>query len=244
MSFQQMQSASSALPASQASTQDRVAYIRKVYAMFFSGILVYIAAAGLPLLGYFMGIPVLGDVAVMAASLPWWAHLVVLLGMVLLANTTMMMQGINVMVFYLFAAVFGLLSIGLIGYALGVGGWTIVFQALGLTGITMGGLTAYVFITKKDFSFMAGFLTVGLVLSLGAIVILAIAGAMGVDVSLFRFALSIGLVLLFSGYVLYDTSNILHRFSTTMVVPAALALLIDFIILFQNILTILAGSRR
>src|SRR5690606_1067608 len=112
----------------------------------------------------------------------------------------------------------------------------VIFQALGLTVLTFGGLSAYVLITRKDFSFLGGFLFTGLMLLIGGIVVLWIASAFfGVDVSLMSMAITIASTFLFMGYVLYDTSNLLHRYSTDMVVPAALALMIDFIILFRNI---------
>jgi modulator of FtsH protease len=99
-------------------------------------------------------------------------------------------------------------------------------------------------LTRKDFSFLGGFLFVGLMGLIGTALIAWVASAFfKVDVSLLSTAISMVSVLLFSGYVLFDTSNMLHRYSTDMVVPAALALMIDFIILFRDILFLLLRAR-
>ena len=45
--------------------------------------------------------------------------------------------------------------------------------------------------------------------------------------------------LVFCGYILYDTSNILHHYATSMVVPAAMAIMVDFVMLFRTILVLL-----
>ncbi len=99
-----------------------------------------------------------------------------------------------------------------------------------LTLFLFGGLTATVFITKKDFSFMRGALT------------MATFGAMGLIISsvLFGFALgtvfSAVMVLLAAGYVLYYTSNVLHHYRPSQYVAASLALFSAIALLFCYIL--------
>jgi FtsH-binding integral membrane protein len=51
-------------------------------------------------------------------------------------------------------------------------------------------------------------------------------------------------VLIFSGYVLYDTSNLLHRYESDQFVAATIALYLDILNLFLFILRILGGSSR
>ena len=51
-------------------------------------------------------------------------------------------------------------------------------------------------------------------------------------------------LLIFSGYVLYDTSNIMRRYDTGAYCSAALSLFLDFFNMFMAILRILSGSRR
>ena len=89
-----------------------------------------------------------------------------------------------------------------------------------------------------------GFLFAGLMVLIGATLV-AMLGyyAFGWDVSAVNMGLTVASTLLFTGYILYDTSNVMRRYAVDMVVPAALALLIDFIIMFRNILWLLAASR-
>ena len=71
--------------------------------------------------------------------------------------------------------------------------------------------------------------------------------ALGLGGWIFGFQLgvwySIAGALLFSGFILYDTSRILHHYPTTAHVAAAVVLFTDVVILFQKILMILLRSR-
>ena len=99
------------------------------------------------------------------------------------------------------------------------------------------GLTATVFITKKDFSFMAGALNI------------AMFGAMGIIVASLLFGFTLGtlfsgvMILVASGYVLYYTSNVLHHYRPTQYVAASLALFAAIALLFWYVLRILMALR-
>ena len=109
-----------------------------------------------------------------------------------------------------------------------------------LTVGIFGGLTAYVFVSKKDFSFMRGMVTTGLiVVFLAAALNLFIVGS-----SAFAFAVSCAALLLFSGFVLYDTSNIIRRYPTNEYVAGALDLYLDAFNIFLALLRILNAGRR
>jgi modulator of FtsH protease len=84
-------------------------------------------------------------------------------------------------------------------------GGELILTSLATTGLIFLGLSAYVLTTRKDFSFMSGFLMVGLFGMLGVIVI-----GFFVDMSAFSMAISAGIVLLMSGMILYQTSAIIH----------------------------------
>jgi len=143
---------------------------------------------------------------------------------------------INVVVYGLYVLVFGLATAPLVSLANSVAPG-IVGQAGMITGIIFGGLTLYVFKTGRDFSFMGGILALGLFAMI----------ALGIGGWLFGFQLgvwySIAGALLFSGYILYDTSRILLHYPTTAHVAAAVVLFTDVVILFQKILMILLRSR-
>ena len=107
-----------------------------------------------------------------------------------------------------------------------------IADAAVLTAFLFGGLTATVFITKKDFSFMRGALTMAMFGVLGLIVTSVLFGfQLG---TLFSFAM----VLLASGYVLYFTSNVLHHYRPSQYVAASLALFSAIALLFWYILRI------
>ncbi|MGB1238014.1 MAG: Bax inhibitor-1/YccA family protein [Pseudomonadales bacterium] len=89
-------------------------------------------------------------------------------------------------------------------------GGQIIMTALGMTALTFVGLSAYVLTSKKDFSFMGGFLAAGMIVLLIAMVALFVLPLFGVDVSGFSLAFSAAVVLLMSGFILYDTSNIVN----------------------------------
>lgn len=112
------------------------------------------------------------------------------------------------------------------------GGQVILKQAAILTLSLFSGLTLIVLYTKKDFSFMRRALTIGFVIALGLI----IAG------SLFGFNLglwfSVGMIVLAAGSILYQTSNMVHKYSTDQYVSAALGLFASLMLLFWYILQI------
>jgi FtsH-binding integral membrane protein len=106
-------------------------------------------------------------------------------------------------------------------------------QAAVITLSVFGGLTAAVFVTKKDFSF------------LGSILWIAGFGMIGLCFAGMFFGWSMGLwfsflgVALASGYILYDTSNVIHRFRTDQHVAAALELFASLAYLFYHVVRIL-----
>jgi modulator of FtsH protease len=84
-------------------------------------------------------------------------------------------------------------------------GGDLVMTALGATGAIFLALSAFVIKTQKDFSFMGGFMMVGMFGLLAVIVI-----GLFVDLSAFQMAISAGVVLLMGAMILYQTSAIIH----------------------------------
>ena len=98
------------------------------------------------------------------------------------------------------------------------------------------GLTAVVFLTRKDFSFLGPILMIGGFVALGFIASSILFGfSLG---SIFAFVM----VAFAGGAILYDTSNILHRYNTNQHVAASLALFASVALLFWYILQIFMGS--
>jgi FtsH-binding integral membrane protein len=119
-------------------------------------------------------------------------------------------------------------------YVIGKTNPTSILQAGVLTVAIFGGLTAYVFVSDRDFSFLRGMVTVGLVVLIAAGVINIFVGSLGLG-----FALAVAALLLFAGFVLYDTSNIIRRYPTNEYVSAALSLYLDAFNIFLALLRIL-----
>lgn len=115
-----------------------------------------------------------------------------------------------------------------------------VIPAAGLTTLIMfGGLTAFTFFTKKDFSFMGGFLCIA---SFAAIALIVVSILFGMNLGVWFSAL---MIVLACGYILYDTSNVLHHYRTDQYVAAAVALFASVALLFWYVLRIMmAFSRR
>jgi hypothetical protein len=118
------------------------------------------------------------------------------------------------------------------------GGPELVLTAGGTTLAMFAAMTGYVFITKKDFSFMKGFLAAASMAALAVIV-----GSIFLGFSL-GLLFCVAMVLLASGYILYYTSNVIHHYRTTQHVAAALALFSALALLFWYILQIFMKMRR
>jgi len=131
----------------------------------------------------------------------------------------------------------GLLGIGLgpmlQSYLSLSNGSTLVATAMGGTGAIFLALSAYVLTTKKDFSFMGGFLMVGLIVVFGA----AIANLF-LSIPAFSVALSAGIILLMSGFILFDTSRILNGGETNYV-RATVSMFLNIYNIFTSLLHLL-----
>lgn len=106
-----------------------------------------------------------------------------------------------------------------------------------ITAITFGGLTALVLLSKKDFTFLGGALRVAGFASLGLILCSMLFGfSLGV---FFAFAM----VVFAGGSIVYETSNVLHRYRPGQHVAASLALFASVALLFWYVLRILTSRR-
>ncbi len=107
--------------------------------------------------------------------------------------------------------------------------------AVTLAGFT--GLTALVFITRKDFSFLRGLLGWGFII---ALVLIGASIIFGFHLGTF---FSVAMVALAGGAILYDTSNVLRRYPVDRHVSAALQLFASVALMFWYVLRIFIGSR-
>lgn len=123
--------------------------------------------------------------------------------------------------------------------ALAVAGPSVIINAVLLSGALFLGLTATVFVTRVDFSFLRSVLTVAGVVSLGLIVCSIL---FGFNLGL---AFSAGMIAVAGGAILYDTSRILREHKPGEHVAAALELFASMALLLWYVIRILlAFSRR
>jgi modulator of FtsH protease len=209
---------------------ERLEFVRKVYSLFFLGLMicaggVYISYSNPAVffkarIGLWIGAAVLLIISAFSATLrrtrPW--------NFVLLFAVTSMLGLACGPAFFLIQA---------------KGAGAVLLQAFILTAGIFGGLTAYAWMSKKDFSFLGGFLTIAILgLILATVVYMFIPGATGLG-----FAIACAGVVIMAGFVLYDTSNILKRYDTEEYVAGALDLFLDFFNMFWYIVRILLASR-
>jgi len=140
---------------------------------------------------------------------------------------------------FLFVLLTGITTAPIVAWAGFEGGMNVVFQALGLTVVVFGGLSAYVYFTNKDFRSWGTFLTFALI---GLII------ASFVNIFLQQTTLGIAIdflvIVIFLGFVMYDMSKILRDYSDKDISLAVLSLYLDFLNIFIRILQLLVLSKR
>jgi modulator of FtsH protease len=114
-------------------------------------------------------------------------------------------------------------------------GTELVMTALGGTGAIFVGLSAYALSTRKDFSFMGGFVMVGILVAF-----LAGIGALIFNLPTLSLAVSGMFVLLMSGFILYQTSAMIHGGETNYIM-ATVGLYVTIYNLFLSLLHLLAA---
>jgi len=217
--------------AARAGLGERVAFVRKVYALFFVATLFAIVGVGLGL-----SFPPLLVFALQHPFVMFFA----MIGGVMAAQAVRHVPGVNLAALFGFTTLTGVIISPLVALLMYQNPGSIVASGVMTVGI-FGGLTAYVFVSKKDFSFMRGMVTTGLIV----VVLASLLNFFVVGSGAFGFAIAVAVLLLFSGFVLYDTSNIIRRYPTNEYVAGALALYLDAFNIFLALLRILnAGSRR
>jgi protein lifeguard len=119
----------------------------------------------------------------------------------------------------------------------------LVLEALVITLAIFSGLTAYCIVSKKDFSFMGGALSAALFALIGASFINLIVGFTGGKSAGLAFLVSWGGAVLFSLYILYDVSMLMHKLSPDDYIIASIMLYLDILNLFLHVLSILSQNR-
>lgn len=213
-----------------AAVDERRAFIQKTYLHLAGAVLLFVALCGL-----FMSIPAIRDPLLnMMFGGQWF---LILGGFMLFSWIAQSMahsgasKGVQYAGLALFAAAEALIFVPiLVMVQVQTGSPDIILQSGFMTLLVFGGLTAFVLMSKSDFSFLGPFLTVAGFVALGLIVVSMFAGFnLGI---LFVSAM----IVLMCGYILYDTSNVLHHYHTGQYVAASLALFSSLATLFWYVL--------
>lgn len=142
---------------------------------------------------------------------------------------------------FAFCFISGITIFPTIAHYASVGGTSLVTTAFLLTGIIFAGLTLYAYVSKRDFSFLGGFLFVGLLVLIGFSLIGLFTGGFGGTLGLM---IAAGGVLIFSGFILYDISQYKHGLPDEAIPLAVLNLYLNFINLFLYLLRLLGILSR
>lgn len=154
------------------------------------------------------------------------------------------MIGLLVLVNFTANSAWGLLSVfaftGFVGFFVGpiiglytaAGAGDLVMMALGTTAAAFVGLSAYALMSRKDFSFLSGFLVVG-----GIVLMVGVVASLLFDIGAARLAISGGFVLFSSALILWQTSAIVHGGETNYI-QATVSLYLSIYNLFMSLLHI------
>jgi FtsH-binding integral membrane protein len=229
-----------AVPAILAEEDARTTFIRRTYAHLFGAILLFVAIEA----AVFTLVPTatLGGLMqqLFATRFGWLVVLFGFMGVSWLANNWAMSsvsRGMQYAGLGLYVVAEAVIFVPLLFVANAAAPMAIPSAGV-LTLVMFGGLTTLVFVTKSDLT------------SWGKYLWLAGFGALGVALcaALFNFQLGVwfsgAMVVLAAGYILYDTSNVLHRYRTEQYVAASLALFASVALLFWYILRLMMSLRR
>lgn len=210
-----------------ADRETRAAFIRRTYGHLAGAIVVF---AGL--LYLFVNTPAIRDPLFnLMANGQWWIILAAFIGASWVGNwwanssTSLSTQYAGLMIYTVAQAVIFVPIVTYVTFFLQQP--EILTQAAVLTLITFGGLTGFVMITGADFSFLRGFLALASLAAFALIIIAMFFG--GIQLGTWFVVAMLGLS---AGYVLYDTSNVMHHYRTEQHVAAALALFASVALMF------------
>jgi len=201
---------------------DSISFIKQTYQLLAASL---IAAAT----GAYIGMQMAPTIAT------WYWGLVILEFAVLIGLFfTKDKPGVNLIMLFAFTFLTGLTLTPLLSAILTMpAGASILTNALLLTAVAVGGLSLFAMNTTKDFTFMGKFLMI-------ALIIMIVAGLINIFLGspLLQLILAAAGALVFSGFILYDTQNLLKgNFGSP--VEAAIALYLDILNLFISILQLL-----
>ena len=189
------------------------------------------------LLAATLGFSALTAMLSMALAMPPWVYLVsiigaMILGMFVLPKAAQSASGIGIIFLITGLLGFGLGSILSMYLAL-ANGPQIIATAFAGTALIFLGLSGYALVSKTDFSFMGGFLFAGML-----VVIAAMLANIFLNIPALSLAISGAIILIMSGFILFDTSRIKNGEETNYIM-ATFGIYLSIFNIFVNLLVIL-----
>ena len=227
-------------PAAAAAPAERAAFIRRTYLLLAAAVAAFI---GVESFFFASGIAqMIGSLLFAGGTIGWLVVLGLFMGISFLAErwavseTSVATQYMGLGVFVIAEAIIFVPLLLIASYVSGDG--SLIAKA-GIVSVGLfAGLTATVLITRSDFSWLGPILMIGGFAAMGFIVASALFGfSLG---NVFAFVM----VAFAGSSILYQTSNVLHRFRTDQHVAASLTLFASVALLFWYILTIFTNSER
>jgi FtsH-binding integral membrane protein len=227
-------------------------YVRQVYLWLVVGLLVASGTAWLSLnvgtLTYVTmetGHPdVLAPAIVAWATEHFWISFILSIVLVICATVFRKVRGLSAVFYFVFTGVMGVIAGPALFYAQYKAAQHVTLSANPIRDsflLTLGaflGLTAYSWTSKRDFSWMAGMLWTGLWVTLIATCISIFTGSRP-----FILAVDSVVILLFCGYIVYDTQQILKKSNGDDAIGDALNLFLDVFNIFVRLLSISSSSK-
>ena len=224
-----------AVPVSESSAETRADFIKKTYLHLVGALM---ALAGID----FLILTAVPEATLMSAvqwAVSGWTWLLVIGAFMAVSwvarswaesGSSQAMQYVGLGVYVVAQA---LIFVPLLFIASRFGGENVIPTAGIVTALMVVALTAFVFITGADFSFMRGFLMIA---GFGALALIGASVIFGFSLGI---VFTVAMIVLLCGYILYDTSNVLHHYLPGQHVAASLALFASISTLFFYVLRLL-----
>jgi FtsH-binding integral membrane protein len=231
MSFGQESISAGAFPTAAASTEAaRVAFIKKTYAHLAGAIGVFVFLEAL-----LLNLPGIENLIVqmVGSRFSWILVIGAFIGVSYLAERwarSSVSPATQYLGLGLYVVAESIIFLPLLWLAANYGGPNVIPAAAIMTLTLFVGLSGFVLLTGKDFSFLGPMLAVA---SLGALGLVICGALFGFSLGL---VFTVAMIVLASGYVIYDTSNVLHQYRIGQHVAASLALFASVALMFWYIL--------
>jgi len=214
------------VPAAQAPVEERMAFLKKVYGLLSLSVILSAAASW---------VTVSNEDFLTTVASNQMVFFLLALGSIFFVMWARKKETMGIVALFSFTMLMGVSTAPIVLVYTGQA----IINAAVLTGLVFAGLSLYTITSKRDFSFMGGMLTTGLIV----LIIGGLLNAFVFQSSLGSFLYSSAGVFIFSGFIVYDTFNIMRRYPTDEHVSATLSLYLDILNLFMMLLHLLGGSR-